>query len=203
MITIIRPAPLLALVGALAAVVLAFWLAGPSRASFGSTAAGMPKSSWRLALTSNREGDSEIYSVGADGSSARRLTRTPGFDGAGPWSPDGRKILYYRNQGGVWVMNADGSGKRNLTPEQRASTRRARWSPDGRQVVFTTDRDGNNEVYVMNADGSKQRNLSPSPSSEEFAAAGRPTGGRFSSRPTATATGSSTPWTRTEATRAT
>ena len=172
MITIIRPIPLLALVGALAAVVLAFWLAGPGRASVGSTAA---KSSWRLALTSNREGDSEIYSMGADGSSARRLTRTPGFDGAGPWSPDGRKLLYYRNQGGVWVTNADGSGKRNLTPHNGFNAP-ASWSPNGRQVVFTTDRDGNNEVYVMNADGSKQRSLLPSPSTQEFAGSWSPDG---------------------------
>ena len=163
MITIIRPLPLLALVGALAAVVLAFWLAGPSRASVGSTAAGMPKSSWRLALTSNREGDSEIYSMGADGSSASAPAHgRSGFDGAGPWSPDGRKLLYYRNQGGVWVMNADGSGKRNLTPNNGFNAPGS-WSPNGRQVVFTTDRDGNNEVYVMNADGSKQRSLSAEP----------------------------------------
>src|SRR5262245_2802977 len=81
-----------------------------------STAARRGKAPWKIALNSNREGDSEIYSMNADGSSVRRLTHTPGVDGAGPWSPDGRKLLYYRNQGGQWVMNADGSGKRLLTP---------------------------------------------------------------------------------------
>ena len=168
MTTIIRPIRLLALAGTLAAVGLVFWLAAPSRASAGASAAAMPKSAWTIALTSNREGDSEIYSMGADGSSVRRLTRTPGFDGAGPWSPDGRKLLYYRNQGGVWVMNADGSGKRDLTPNHGFNAPGS-WSPNGRQIVFTTDRDGNNELYLMNADGTHQRNLVPSPSSDEFA----------------------------------
>lgn len=34
------------------------------------------------------------------------------------WSPDGSKIVYTRTQygdGGLWIMNADGSGKRRLT----------------------------------------------------------------------------------------
>ena len=50
------------------------------------------------------------------------------------------------------------------------------WSPDGGRILFTSGRDGNNEIYVMNADGSGQRTLSPSPSTQEFGAAcGRPT----------------------------
>ena len=66
--------------------------------------------------------------MNADGSGQRRLTRNvpqnPGqtnklfFSPA--WSPDGRKIAF---QSGftdrvVWVINADGSGQRNLTRSQ-------------------------------------------------------------------------------------
>jgi TolB protein len=138
-----------------------------------ATASGAAK--WKIALTSNREGDSEIYSMYADGTGVRRLTHSPGFDGAGPWSPDGRKMLFYRNTGGVWVMNADGSGKRNLTPNQGFNAAGG-WSPDGRRIVFTTNRDGNDEIYVMNADGSGQRNLLLSPSSHEFAGGWSPDG---------------------------
>src|SRR5262249_43978828 len=87
----------------------------------------------------------------------------------------GRKLLYYRNQGGVWVMNADGSGKRNLTSNTGFNAPGS-WSPDGRKIVFTSNRDGNNELYVMNADGSGQRNLLPSPSSEDWAASWSPDG---------------------------
>jgi TolB protein len=134
-----------------------------------AAAGGAPTAAkWRIALTTNREGDSEIYSMNADGTGVRRLTNTHGFDGAGPWSPDGRRMLYYRNQGGVWVMNADGSGKRNLTPNAGFNAPGG-WSSDGRKIVFTSHRDGNNEVYVMDADGSRQHNLLPSPSSQEFA----------------------------------
>jgi Tol biopolymer transport system component len=141
----------------------------------GSLQASTAKSPWRILLTSDREGDSEIYSMNADGTGVRRLTRTPGVDGAGPPSPDGRKILYYRNQGGVWVMNADGSGKRTLTPNQGWNSPGG-WSPDGRRIVFASNRDGNGEIYVMNADGSGQRILSPSPSSQEYAGGWSPDG---------------------------
>lgn len=147
----------------------------------GGTVAGGANRPWKLALTSNRQGDSEIYSMNADGTGVHRLTRTPGYDGAtSAWSPDGRKLLYYtqdRRIGNpeVFVMNADGSGKRNLS-HNRAWDSPGGWSPDGRRIVFTTNRDGNNELYVMDADGSGQRILSPSPSSEEYAGGWLPDG---------------------------
>jgi Tol biopolymer transport system component len=147
--------------------------AHPSRAP--ETIPARSTQAWRIALTSNREGDSDIYSMNADGSHVRRLTHARGYDGAGAFSPDGRKLLYYRNQSGVWVMNADGSGKRNLTSNSSFNAASA-WSPDGRKILFTSNRDGNNEVYVMNADGSGQRNLLTSPSSQEWAGRWSPDG---------------------------
>jgi TolB protein len=55
-------------------------------------------------------------------------------------------------------MNADGSGKRNLT-RHPAQDGRSSWSPDGRRIAFISDRDGRLEAHVMNADGSGQRSL--------------------------------------------
>jgi Tol biopolymer transport system component len=147
----------------------------------GSTAASTAKTPWRIALTSNREGDSEIYSMYADGTDVRRLTRSPKFDAPGPLSPDGRKMLFYSQRspkGDVWVMNADGRRPRNLT-RNAAHDGGGTWSPDGRRIAFDTDRDGNGELYVMNADGSAQRNLSPSPSSHEWAGGWTPDGQTF------------------------
>ena len=105
----------------------------------------------------------EIYAVNADGSGLRRLTRNWGDDGAPVWSPDGRKILY-QHRSDIWVMNAGGGGKRDLTlsiSQPFASDERAAWSPDGQKIVFVSNRgDGNRfEVYVMNADGSGKRKL--------------------------------------------
>jgi TolB protein len=154
---------------------LAVVLGAVASAAVVATAGAAPASTWRVTLTTNRAGDSDIYSMNANGTNVRKLTNTKGFDGAGPASPNGRKMLFYRNQGGVWVMNADGSGKRDLTPN-RGWNAPGGWSPDGRKIVFASNRDGNNEIYVMNADGTGQRNLVPSPSSQEYAAGWSPDG---------------------------
>ena len=61
--------------------------------------------------------------------------------------------------GRLYVVNADGSGRRELT---RAKYSTPAWSPDGRKIAFG---DGDN-VWVMNADGSEPLNLTPDPGAD-------------------------------------
>jgi TolB protein len=60
----------------------------------------------------------EIWTMRADGSHKRRLTRDSELDSGPVWSPDGRKIAWTRQQDAlapaVYVMNADGSAPRRL-----------------------------------------------------------------------------------------
>jgi TolB protein len=124
-----------------------------------------PPESERDACPLRRCERQEIYVVDADGSRLRRLTHDWRFDAAPVWSPDGRKILFqHRHHPDVWVMNADGSGRRNLTRSVKqpfASDEAPAWSPDGRKILFVSNRGDGNwfEVYVMNADGSGKRKL--------------------------------------------
>src|SRR5262245_21884709 len=126
---------------------LALAAAGVFLSSLAGNAATLP---WTILLTSDREGDSEVYSVSSNGTGARRLTHTVGFDGFATWSPDRRKILYWsqNRRTGVnsgFVINADGSGK-------LAMWSHGSWSPDGRMIAYSDGRDGNGEIYVVNAD---------------------------------------------------
>ena len=86
------------------------------------------------------------------------------------WSPDGRKIVFVNDRDGnfdMYVMNADGSGQRNLTRHPSHDSD-PEWSPDGKKIAFTTKREGNFEIYVMNADGSGQHNLTRNPAVDRY-----------------------------------
>ena len=67
------------------------------------------------------------------------------------WSPDGKRIAFTSNRDGnyeIYVMNADGSGQRNLT-QHRAQDNYAAWSPDSKRIAFISNRGGGYDVYVM------------------------------------------------------
>ena len=81
------------------------------------------------------------------------------------WSADGSKIAFTSSRGGnpeIYVMNADGTGLRQLTNHPAADTTPT-WSPTGAQLAFTSDRTGSPQIYVINADGTGLRRITFEP----------------------------------------
>ena len=106
------------------------------------------------------DGGDGPFVVNANGTGKRRAPA------AGSWSPDGSRIVFTNNSDGnneIYVVNVDGSGRKNLSRSPSSEDFGPQWSPDGTRIAFVSDRDGNREIYVMNADGSDPRNLTRHP----------------------------------------
>jgi len=135
--------------------------AAKPRALSAAAVAGVP----RVAFASDRDGNLEIYSMGADGGDLTRLTENTAEDFSPAWSPDGSRLAFVSNRDGnheIYVMNADGTGQTRLT-NNTADELSPVWAPVGNQIAFTSRRDGNDEIYVMNPDGGGQLNLTNNP----------------------------------------
>lgn len=145
----------------------------------------------KIAFWSDRSGTPQIFVMNADGSGVTQLTNDPTADYARPaWSPDGTRIAYTRyvessvggggrNNGDIWIMNADGSGQVQVTgnpSDGEVWDYWPTWSPDGTRIAFARivwsvvcggDRTGGGcqdvhsgpEVTVANTDGSSPMDL--------------------------------------------
>ena len=90
-----------------------------------------------------------------------RLAAEPGFDRPLTWSPDGSKLLFWNHSRGrwdIWVMDANGTNRKNLTRTRTGGSRSPSWSPDGSRIAFM--RDNPRGLYLMSADGKSQERLS-------------------------------------------
>jgi DNA-binding CsgD family transcriptional regulator len=116
----------------------------------------------RIAFASDRDGTSDIYVAGFDGSDPVRLTTSGARIPA--WSPDGSRIAFISDRDGnseLYVMNSDGTAQVNLSQHPAADFSGAPvghlppiWSPDSVRIVFLSDRDGVSEIYSANANNS-------------------------------------------------
>jgi Tol biopolymer transport system component len=132
-----------------------------------------------IVFTSVRDGDLELYSMAPDGSNVKRLTHEVGYDGGAFFSPDGTKIVYRAHHPTdpeaiadyqallaqnlirpgeleVFVMNADGSDKRQVTDAGGASFCPF-FHPSGEKIIFASnlhDPEGRDfELYMVGIDG--------------------------------------------------
>lgn len=115
-----------------------------------------------IVFVSARDGNPEIYRMGADGSDQIRLTNQPLTDTQPIWSPDSSQIVFVSQRDGnaeLYRMNADGSAQQRLTTDG-AFDLFPHWSPDGQQIVWVRAAGENGWLWLMNRDGSNPHAIS-------------------------------------------
>ncbi|MGD8903872.1 MAG: protein kinase [Anaerolineae bacterium] len=122
-----------------------------------------PAAFGRLAFSSNRHGNPEIYVVDLAGGSPVRLTQNNANDWLPDWSADGTKITFTSYRTGsydLWVMRADGSAQTSWVATG-AWDDYPRWAPDGERISLSTtaETEGvpNSEIFVRRLNGSLQQ----------------------------------------------
>jgi len=113
----------------------------------------------------------QVFTSNADGSAPHQLTAFTDSDSfQSAWSPSGKQIAFARavysgvfvTRAAIYTMNADGRGKRSLTP--KGVNGEPSWSPDGKQIVFSTLDFGHEAtISVMSASGGHVRKLLTTP----------------------------------------
>jgi Tol biopolymer transport system component len=111
----------------------------------------------KIAFTSKRSGQTEIWVCDSDGSNAVQLTSSLGGETFGPkWSPDGRNIAFVvetRGHGEVYILSSKGGSPRRLTSNPTDTTPWPCWSGDGQSIYFRSTRGGTSEIWKMSAAG--------------------------------------------------
>jgi Tol biopolymer transport system component len=147
-----------------------------------------------IVFTSMRDGDPDLYSMSPDGSNLRRLTEEVGYDGGAFFSADGKKIVYRAHHPEapeaiadfqrllgeslirpstleVYVMNADGSGKHQVTDNGGANFCPF-MHPSGEKIIFASNLNDPGgrvfDLYLINIDGSGLEQVTHNPSFDGF-----------------------------------
>jgi imidazolonepropionase-like amidohydrolase/Tol biopolymer transport system component len=103
----------------------------------------------------------DIYTLPIGGGAPTRIAEGLAYEVQPRFSPDGKRIAFTSDRGGgdnIWVMNRDGSDKRQVTKEDFRLLNQPTWSADGRFIAakkhFTTGRSlGTGEVWLYHVSG--------------------------------------------------
>jgi TolB protein len=115
-----------------------------------NSAPGWSPDGRRLAIVLSKDGNSQIYSVNADGSGLQRVAQSPGIDTEPRYAPDGN-IYFTSDRGGspqIYRVIATGGDAQRITFEGSYNVS-PRPSPDGKSLAFITRREGRFQLAVM------------------------------------------------------
>jgi dipeptidyl aminopeptidase/acylaminoacyl peptidase len=120
-----------------------------------------------IVFISNREPNEDqffnydIFTLKVSDGTMRRVTSTESAEYRPRWSPDGKTIVYQATKRGltdlettmedthIWLINADGSDRREISSMIDNRQGAPAWSADGKAVSFTVQDRGNARLYRL------------------------------------------------------
>lgn len=115
----------------------------------------------KIAFSSTRDGNPEIYVMDYDGENQTRITRNDYVDLFPDLRPRHHQLVFtsLRQGASALVLFDLITGQLRTLVDRGGLTSTPQWSPDGQRIAFVGAMDGNAEIYVINADGTGLRRL--------------------------------------------
>ena len=150
----------------------------------------------KIVFTSTRNGDLDVFTMNVDGSDVRQLTHELGYDGGAFFSDDGKKIVYRSEQPKtqeqiadykdllsrglirpgnleIWVMDADGKNKLQVTHNGAANFAPYFFPGGGKRIIFASNLANQKDpsgfdLYAINVDGTGLEQITYHPDFDAF-----------------------------------
>jgi Tol biopolymer transport system component len=110
-------------------------------------------------VRADAEFNSEIFVVDRNGANPRNVSNNAEADVMPAWSPNGQRLAFVTDRAGVqdiFVVNADGTGLRRLTPTDPSPAvtfeNWPAWSPNGQLVAYSSTIDGTPDIWTIAVD---------------------------------------------------
>jgi Tol biopolymer transport system component len=132
----------------------------PARLFFQTEPAWSPDGA-RIAFSSRRSGNFDVYVMNADGTGTVRVTSAKENESHPTWSASGQRLAFVRDED-IYTIAADGSDLRRIS-DPSADESDPAWSPDGSWIAYVRREPGTaaREVWLMRPDGSNRHRVAP------------------------------------------
>jgi TolB protein len=130
----------------------------------------------KLAFSSSKTGDPEIYTSDASGGGLHRVTAFRGPDVSPVWNPKSNaQIAWVSGRSGlpqIYVMDSDGANVQRMTDSGYATS--PSWSPNGQFLAFSWNRKygpgapGGQDIYIMDIASKRWIQLTHDAGSNDF-----------------------------------